>query len=218
MTDDARETIVAPAAQRARDVGGHRKIYVAGVLAVLSILALAALMLLRTSTQQAQIDALSASAADNHATAQKLYDQVLKLGGTPSVQPPAVTGGAGPQGAQGVQGVSGAKGDKGDPGANGTNGTSPPCLSTPAQCQGANGTDGQPGAAGQPGQDGATGAKGDQGDKGDMGAQGPPGPTCPDGYTLTPVIVLGADGTTHQGVVCVANTSTSAKSSNVRKG
>lgn len=215
MTDDARETIVAPAAQRARDVGGHRKIYVAGVLAVLSILALAALMLLRTSTQQAQIDALTASAADNHATAQKLYDQVLKLGGTPSVQPPAVTGGAGPQGAQGVQGVSGAKGDKGDPGANGT---SPPCLSTPAQCQGANGTDGQPGAAGQPGQAGAPGAKGDKGDKGDTGAQGPPGPTCPDGYTLTPVTVVGADGTTHQGVVCVANSSTPASPANARKG
>lgn len=215
MTDDARETIVAPAAQRARDVGGHRKIYVAGVLAVLSILALAALMLLRTSTQQAQIDALTASAADNHNAAQQLANQVRQLGGVPNTQPPAVTGAAGPQGMQGVQGIPGAKGDKGDPGANGT---SPPCLSTPAQCQGANGTDGQPGAAGQPGQDGAPGAKGDTGNKGDTGAQGPPGPTCPDGYTLTPVIVVGADGTTHQGVVCVANSSTPASPANARKG
>lgn len=215
MTDDARETIVAPAAQRARDVGGHRKIWIAGALAVLSILVLAGLMLLRSATQQAQIDALTASAADNHAAAQTLADQVLKLGGTPNVQPPAVTGAVGPQGAQGIPGQKGDKGDPGQPGKDGTNGQSPPCLSTPAQCQGADGTDGQPGAAGQPGKDGAPGAKGD---KGDTGAQGPPGPTCPDGYTLTPVIVVGTDGATHQGVVCVANSSTPARPANVRKG
>jgi hypothetical protein len=214
VTDDARETIVAPAAQRARDVGGHRGIWIAGALAVLSILVLAGLMLLRSSTQQAQIDALTTSAAENHSAAQQLADQVRQLGGVPATQPPPMTGAQGPQG---LQGLKGDKGDPGQPGKDGKDGQNPPCLSTPAQCQGANGIDGQPGTAGQDGANGAPGTKGDKGDKGDPGAQGPPGPTCPDGYSLGPAIVVSPDGSTHQGLACIQNPPPTTSSSSAQR-
>jgi len=161
MTEDARSTHVAQAAQRARDVNGHRKIWIAGALAVLSILVLAGLMLLRSATQQAQIDALATSAADNHSAAQALADQVLRLGGTPAVQPPAVTGAAGPQGATGPQGPPGPVGPSGPPGPTGASGAAGP-----------SGADGAPGADGQPG---ANGTDGSAGAAGPAGPQGPPG-------------------------------------------
>jgi type II secretory pathway pseudopilin PulG len=206
VTEDARETIVAPAAQRARDVGGHRGIWLAGALAVLSILVLAGLMLLRSSTQQAQIDALATSATDNHATAQKLYDQVIKLGGIPAVQPPAVTGVAGPQGATGPQGPPGPAGPTGPSGPSGAAGQS--------GAAGAAGAQGNPGAAGAAGADGSTGATGPAGPQGSQGPAGPAGPTCPDGYSLGPAIIVSPDGSTHQGLACIQNpppTSSSAQ-------
>ncbi len=164
MTDDARETIVAPAAQRARDVGGHRKIWVAWSLTVLSILVLAGLMLLRSATQQAQINELTTSAADNHSAAQALADQVLRLGGTPAVQPPAVTGAVGPQGATGPPGPPGPVGPSGPPGPTGASGAAGP-----------SGAVGAPGADGQPGANGTDGAAGAAGPAGPAGPPGPPG-------------------------------------------
>lgn len=215
---------VESAAADARDQRGHRVVGVLVGMALICFLVLGAVFVWRNATLQAELDDQGAAVAAQHQAAQALSDQVLKLGATPTTVAPPVTGAQGAQGAQGIQGQQGTPGKDGKDGTNGTNGQNPPCLSTPAQCQGAAGANGQNGTNGQPGTNGTDGAPGPQGipgQKGDTGAQGPPGPTCPDGYTLTPVIVLGTDGTTHQGIVCTKNappTTSSAAPSRARKG
>lgn len=62
-----------------------------------------------------------------------------------------------------------------------------------------------PGPAGPTGATGATGAQGEKGDKGDPGD---PGPACPDGYTAHQAVITEPDGSTHQGIACVADDDT----------
>lgn len=172
MTDDPHGTFVAPAADRARDTGGHRAIWIAAAVMVLGILGLGAVLLNRESALQSQVD-------QQHSAATQLYDQVQSLGGTPTVQPPAVAGPAGPAGAtgatgpQGPAGPSGPSGPTGPPGPSGPNGAAgPPGV---AGTSGTNGQDGPPGATGVPG------PAGPQGAQGPAGADGQP----PAGWTWT---------------------------------
>lgn len=57
---------------------------------------------------------------------------------------------------------------------------------------------------------GAQGQQGQQGAKGDKGDQGDPGPTCPTGYTPHQAVITETDGSTHQGIACVADDETTA--------
>ncbi|GAA0638334.1 hypothetical protein GCM10010174_70240 [Kutzneria viridogrisea] len=161
MTDDVRARIVEPAAERARDQGGHRAIWLAAAVAVLGVLALGTLFLLRSTELQSQVDALTASAQDNHTAAQQLANQVRALGGTPSTVPAGPAGPAGPQGATGATGPAGPTGPTGPTGPSGPPGPTGAQGATGAD--GAAGTAGQDGAPGQPGQPGADGAPGTNG-------------------------------------------------------
>lgn len=60
---------------------------------------------------------------------------------------------------------------------------------------------------GPPGPRGEQGPAGPRGPPGPRGPAGPPGPTCPEGYELTEVLYMTADGGTREGVGCVATDS-----------
>jgi hypothetical protein len=180
MTGDPIDrTLVQPAAEQARDDRSHRLLYLAGALVVVGVLGLAVWAWLSidglrddVAVATGHADTATSSASDAASRAQRLYDQVVKLGGTPVVQPPPPVA-VGPAGATGATGPIGPKGDKGDPG---TPGESPPCLADPAHCQGAAGAQGITGTKGDPG---------DKGDKGDPGQAGQDGKNGQDGVTVT---------------------------------
>jgi hypothetical protein len=173
VTDDVRTSIVEPAAERARDRAGHRAIWLAAVVMVFGVLALAAVFLLRANELQAQVDTLTASAQDNHVAAQQLAQQVRQLGGTPSTVPAGPAGPMGPQGATGPQGPAGQTGPTGVTGPSGPPG--------PAGATGPAGLPGADGAPGPAGQDGAPGQAGSDGAPGAAGRDGAP----PAGWTWT---------------------------------
>lgn len=173
MTGDPIDrTLVQPAAAQARDPRSHRLLWFAGALIVVGVFGMAAWAFF--SIRGLHTDVADARGAADTAgqSAQRLYDQVIKLGGTPVVQPPAqgVPGATGAAGPMGPQGVKGDKGEKGDPG------DSPPCLADPAHCQG---------AAGAQGLGGAKGDAGEKGDKGDPGQNGQDGVDGRDGVSVT---------------------------------
>lgn len=160
MTGDGRETHVAQAAQRARDTGGHRVIWIAWAVVVVAFAVLALVVV----TLLSRVDSLSADA-------QTLYGQVRELGGTPKVAPPsAAVGPIGPIGAQGPQGETGPQGTSGATGPTG-----------PAGPTGPSGPSGDAGPPGPPGPDGVNGADGAAGATGPPGPAGPQGPAGVDG-------------------------------------
>lgn len=55
---------------------------------------------------------------------------------------------------------------------------------------------------------GPAGATGPTGPQGQQGVQGDPGPACPAGYSPHQAIITEPDGSTHQGVACVADNET----------
>lgn len=167
MTGDLRNDVVGPAAEDARDRDGHRLIWLGVSGAIICFLVLGALFVWRTAELQSQADVLSSSVTQQHDAAQALSDQVRELGGVPTVQPPAVTGVAGPQGATGPQGPPGPTGPSGPTG--------------PTGVTGAAGSSGAAGAAGNPGAAGTNGTAGSQGPAGAPGADGRP----PAGWTWT---------------------------------
>lgn len=69
-----------------------------------------------------------------------------------------------------------------------------------------------------PGPAGPQGEKGDKGDPGDKGDKGDPGPTCPDGYTAHQAVITEPDGTTHQGIACVADDETTTPAPTTTSG
>lgn len=98
MTGDPIDrTLVQPAAEQARDDQSHRLLYIAGALVIVGVAGLAVWAWL--SIQSLHTDVTEARGAADTATssAQQLYDQVKRLGGTPVVPAPAA-GPAGPQG------------------------------------------------------------------------------------------------------------------------
>lgn len=108
MTDELRETVAAPAADKARNPRARRWLALLAVVAAASALAfagIAAEVFLREADLQTQVTSLADNAKQNNAAAQTLADQVRKLGGTPVVSPPP-----GPSGAQGPAGPAGAAG------------------------------------------------------------------------------------------------------------
>ena len=166
MTDEFDRTIVQPAARRAMDQGGHRRMWLAGGVMLAGVLLLAVMYVhqqLILTALQGQVREVDGRADANHAAAQQLADQVRQLGATPVVQPPAA-GPAGPAGAAGAQGERGPQGIVGP--------TGPP---------GPTGPSGAPGADGQSGANGQDGARGPSGLPGPSGSPGPPGPTGPSG-------------------------------------
>lgn len=88
------ETVVEPAAERARDTGGHRRIWIAGILIIVGVLVLAITYLLDRTTLQGQLSDLNRHATTLHeqidrtdAAARALADQIRKLGQQPVVNP-----------------------------------------------------------------------------------------------------------------------------------
>lgn len=106
MSDDVEETVVGPAAERARDRGGHRAQWIAFAIAIASFAVLAVLFFTRTGSLQSEVDSLANSANENHNVAQTLAEQVRQLGGTPKVEPSGITGPVGPAGVAG-RGITG---------------------------------------------------------------------------------------------------------------
>lgn len=183
MTGDPIDrSLVQPAAEHARDPGAHRMLYLAGALIVLGVAGLAVFAFVSIQGLHGDVTAAEGDAhtATNSAQvavgrAQQLYDQVVKLGAVPVVQPP-------PPVAVGPAGATGATGATGQPGE------APPCLLTAQQCQGAPGTPGTPGKDGPSGKDGATGPAGQDGAPGKDGApgqDGAPGHDGPPGVSVT---------------------------------
>lgn len=219
MTSEQARDIVEGAAQNAvKDLRGRRTTWIAFAVLLASIV-LAALWFGprlaavddRSQAQDRRIEALTAQSDKNASDGQALRDQVVRLGGTPVVEPaqPGATGATGPAGA------TGAAGPQGPQGVAGRDGITPPCMAEPDRCRGAVGPTGPAGQAGQPGADGAKGDTGPQGTKGDTGADGPKGdtgasgPACPEGYELRDAVITAKDGSTYQGKACVdPNTST----------
>lgn len=212
MTNEQVHQIVEGAAEHAvKDVKARRSTWVAFVVLLLCILAAVAYYGPRLASvsshaqeQDSRISDLIVKADRNANDANALADQVRRLGGTPIVVP-APAAPAGQPGAAGANGV------------NGRDGQSPPCLLTPAQCQGAAG---QPGTAGTNGANGTNGTdgvdgktppcyaepaqcRGTNGAPGQPGERGAPGPACPDGYEPRPAVITAPDGSTYQGVACV---------------
>ncbi|MEU0465009.1 hypothetical protein ABZ215_13480 [Amycolatopsis sp. NPDC006131] len=176
MTPDrVKDTIVVPAASRARDSRMHRSLWLA-----FALLAAAAIgMFVRSEFLRSEVDDLAARSDQNSAVAQQLADQVRALGAVPVAQPASGPAGAtGARGPAGPAGPPGQKGDKGDAGSAGAQG-----AAGADGKDGADGTDGKDGADGEDGVEGPAGPAGPQGPAGPPGAQGPPGPTCPEGYT-----------------------------------
>lgn len=186
MTGDPIDrTLVQPAAEQARDDQSHRRLYLAGALVVIGIVGLALWAWLSIHNLQDHVAAAegdahvaTSSAQDAAVRAKQLYDQVVKLGGTPIVAPPPQPG---PVGATGATGATGPVGPGGPPGQ------SPPCLATPQQCQGADGKPGQDGAPGPAGATGPAGKDGAPGADGKPGADGAPGKDGADGVSVTRV-------------------------------
>lgn len=176
MTGDPIDrTLVQPAAEQARDGRSHRLLYLAGALVVVGVLGLAvwawfSIHGLRGDVAAAtgHADRATSSAQDAAGRAQQLYDQVIKLGAVPVVQPP-------PPVATGPAGRDGATGATGSPGQ------TPPCLLTAGQCVGPVGPEGPEGKAGQT----VTGPGGPAGPAGPEGKVGPAGPEGQPGVSVT---------------------------------
>lgn len=178
MTGDPIDrTLVQPAAENARDDQSHRLLYLAGALVVVGVLGLALWAWFSIRGLHDEVTAAEVHADTATSSAQQLYDQVKRLGGTPVVAPPAVQGPTGATGATGAQGL---------PGRDGSPGQSPPCLFTPSQCVGAAGKDGQPGANGKDGVDGKNGVDGQPGTNGVDGQPGKDGTNGVDGKDGAP--------------------------------
>jgi hypothetical protein len=183
MTGDPIDrTVVQPAADHARDGRSHRLFYLAGTLVVVGVLSFAVWSWLSIHGLRGDVaaatghaDRATSSAQAAAGRAQQLYDQVIKLGGKPVVQPPPPPPpvSAGPAGATGATGATGAPGQ------------SPPCLLTAGQCQGADGAPGKDGPAGKDGAAGATGQDGAPGKDGAAGQDGAPGKDGPPGTSVT---------------------------------
>jgi len=223
MTSEQARDIVDGATHNAvRDVRARRTTWIAFVVLLASIIVAAlwfgprlAAIDDHSQEQDRRITEITAQADKYAADGQALRDQVVRLGGTPVVEPAqpgatgatGATGPVGPAGRDGVTppcmaepdhcrgpaGATGAAGADGKDGTNGQNGQSPPCLAEPAQCRGADGRDGQ---------------------NGRDGADGAPGPTCPDGYELRDAVITAPDGTTYSGKACVDPSSSSPPSTN----
>lgn len=99
MTEHMDETVVAPAARRARDTRGRRLGSILTAVCALAVVVLFAVFLNYRNETRADLDALRASSTERITTlsgkaddaaraAQRLGDQVRALGGTPVVQPP----------------------------------------------------------------------------------------------------------------------------------
>jgi hypothetical protein len=120
----------------------------AGLLALLLVLALLVIVVLGRLDQERLRDDLVDARANQDALAQ----QVENLGGNPVVDPEDFVG---PQGIQGIEGEPGADGAQGDPG--------------PEGAQGATGATGDPGPPGPQGEQGPTGPAGADGADGEDG-------------------------------------------------
>lgn len=219
MTSEQAREIVNDATHNAvKDVRARRTTWIAFVVLLASIIMAAlwfgprlAAIDDHSQNQDRQITELTKQADKNAADGQALRDQVVRLGGTPVVEPaqPGIAGATGATGPMGPVGPVGPKGDKGDPGV------TPPCLAEPDRCRGPVGEPGAAGQAGTPGAKGDTGAqgpKGDPGEQGPKGATGAPGPTCPDGYELRDAVITAPDGTTYSGKACVDPTTSAPPS------
>lgn len=208
MTSEQARNIVDGATQNAvRDVRARRTTWIAFAVLLASIIVAALwfgprLTALgdRSLAQDQQITDLTKRSDKNASDGQALRDQVVRLGGTPVVEPA-------------LPGTAGQPGTNGSNGTNGRDGTSPPCLLTAGQCEGAagqdgaagvNGLNGAAGADGRDGVDGQPGAAGKDGANGQDGAAGPPGPTCPPGYVQADSIETLPDGSTKPGKACIA--------------
>ncbi|WP_199444447.1 hypothetical protein [Umezawaea beigongshangensis] len=91
MTDTRLQDVLDRSADRAADPRGHRLVWALLGLLVLGLALVAvavAAFRADNSAQAAAITTLSQQAADSHAAAQALADQVERLGGVPVVQPP----------------------------------------------------------------------------------------------------------------------------------
>jgi len=177
MTSEQARDIVEDATHNAvRDVRARRTTWIAFVVLLASII-LAALWFGprlaaiddHSQEQDRRITEITAQAAKNAADSQALRDQVVRLGGTPVVEP-----------AQ-----PGAVGATGATGATGAPGQSPPCLFTAQQCQGADGKPGADGSQGVPGATGPAGKDGQPGADGKPGADGAPGKDGAPGVSVT---------------------------------
>lgn len=207
MTSEQARDIVDVATQNAvRDVRARRTTWIAFAVLLASII-LAALWFGprlaalgdRSQDQDRRITEITAQADKNAADGQALRDQVVRLGGTPVVEPAQ-------PGAAGATGATGAAGPMGPQGPAGRDGVTPPCMSEPDRCRGPVGDTGQPGTQGPAGARGDTGTAGPAGEQGPAGAKGDtgqPGPTCPDGYELRDAVITAPDGTTYSGKACV---------------
>jgi hypothetical protein len=159
---------------------------------------------LQDSTRQSQHDrqTLAQEVSAQQQAAEKLAQQVRRLGGQPIVEPsnlppapgaagspgtPGATGAPGPRGPQGVPGPRGPRGERGQTGATGAGGT--------AGQVGAAGEQGPAGPKGEQGDTGPAGAKGDKGDPGPAGPQGPAGAAGQDGTSITQVDCTSGTGT-----------------------
>lgn len=198
-TQPIREHATEPAAEQARDPRMHRWIPIGMALCLAGVAGVVVVLFLLSAHDSDQISGLQAQVGAYASDAHALESQVRGLGATPVVQPPP----AGPPGAQGAAGLNGIPGPPGPTGPPGSNGA--------AGSPGAAGANGAPGAGGPPGTTGPagpSGAQGPPGQPGPSGAQGSPGPTCPAGFSARPAVITEPDGSTHQGIACVANSDT----------
>lgn len=159
---------------------------------VLTILMFAFVMLTISNLKEDVRDSVAVAeeatgvATEAQIAAQRLADQVERLGGKPVIDPgdlPTIEGPVGPAGLPGLPGLPGVAGLDGEDGKNGKNGK-----------DGQDGEDGAPGPAGPVGATGPAGPQGEQGPVGPQGEQGdvgPAGPPCPAGYTLQEIKVGG---------------------------
>ena len=158
MTSEQARTIVDQATSHAvRDVRARHTTWVAFAVLLASIVLAAfwfgprlAEVDDRSQAQDTRIGQLVAQADKNAADGQALRDQVVRLGGTPVVEPAQ----------PGTAGATGATGPVGQSGRDGRDGVTPPCMAEPDRCRGPVGA---AGAAGADGKDGANGADGQSG-------------------------------------------------------
>lgn len=145
--------------------------------ALLALVGVGVLWLIVGGTRsQQQAETASRRAQTATTAVERLCDQVRALGGQCAVTPAEVR-----QARPGDIGPIGPQGPPGPPGPMGLTGPAPPCLYTPARCQGAPGDAGTPGVAGPAGVEGQPGTTGPAGAQGTPGAPGAP----PAGWTWT---------------------------------
>jgi len=183
------------------------------VVVVLALLAIAATLLIQSSSRGERIAAYRADSAamlkliadqrddlnSYAAAADLLAAQVERRGGDPVVDPADLPGPAG------APGLSGLDGEDGRDGRDGRTGPRGPRGYPGAGTDGASGIDGRDSIT--PGPDGAPGPQGDQGPPGPAGADGPAGQdgargpaglACPDGFEARTQNVTTENGSTEQ--------------------